>query len=130
MKNNQLKKLAERCSRLCCPDGRVNEQKVVKVIKNLKALPRSQALFAISEFLKALKKQKGKTTLVVESSIPLSKVELDDIVRKLKKEYLINEVENIVNEGLFGGFRVRIGDTVLDYSMKNKISQLKEALAS
>lgn len=130
MKNKELKKLVERCCKFCCPDGKVDEQKVVGVIKNLKSLPRSQALFAISEFLKALKKQKGQTTLLVESSIPLSKAQLDKIVRKLKKEFVISEVKNVIGEDLLGGFRVRVGDTTADYSMQGKISQLKDAIIS
>ncbi|MBI2040355.1 F0F1 ATP synthase subunit delta [Candidatus Microgenomates bacterium] len=128
-KNRDLKKLAEQCCRFCCSDGKIDEKKVTGVIKNLKSLPRSQAIFAISEFLKALKKQKGATTLIVESSIPLSKVQLDSIVRKLKSDFIISEVKNIVNPDLLAGFKVRIGDTVSDYSLQDKISQLKGVIA-
>lgn len=129
-KIKELKKLVEKCCKFCCPDGKVDEKKVVSVIKNLKALPRSQAIFAISEFVKALKKQKGETTLLVESSIPLQKKQLDTIVRKLKGDFLISEVKNIINPALLGGFRVKIGDTVSDYSLQGKIMQLKEAIVS
>lgn len=129
-KSKNLKKLVEQCCRYCCPDGRVDEKKVIGVIKNLKSLPRSQAIFAISEFLKALKKQKGETTLLVESSIPLPKSQLDTIVKKLKGDFVISEVKNIINPDLLVGFRVRIGDTVTDYSLQNRIMQLKEAIIS
>lgn len=128
-KNKELKKLAEQCCKYCCPDGRVDEKKVIGVIKNLKSLPRSQAIFAITEFLKALKKQKGTTTLIVESSIPLSQVQLGSIVKKFKRDLIISEVKNIVNPNILAGFRVKIGDTVSDYSLQNKISQLKGVIA-
>lgn len=129
-KNKDLKKLVEQCCKYCCPDGRVDEKKVISVIKNLKALPRSQAIFAISEFVKALKKQKGETTLLVESSVPLQKKQLDTIVRKLKADFVISEVKNIINPALLAGFKIKIGDTVTDYSMQNRIMQLKEAIVS
>lgn len=125
-----LKKLAEKCCKYCCADGRVNEKKVISVIKNLKMLPRSQAIFAISEFLKTLKKQKDETTLLVESTIPLQKKQLNTIVKKLKRDFVISEVKNVINSALLGGFRVKIGDTVSDYSLQNKIMQLKEAIVS
>lgn len=130
LRDKQLQKLAEQCCRYCCPDGKIDEKKVIGVIKNLKSLPRSQAIFAISEFLKALKKQKGETTLLVESSVPLQKKQLDTIFRKLKSDFLISEVKNIINPALLGGFRVKIGDTVSDYSLQNRITQLKEAIVS
>lgn len=129
-KNKDLKKLVEKCCKFCCPDGKVDEKKVISVIRNLKALPRSQAIFAILEFVKALKKQKGETTLLVESSIPLQKKQLDTIVRKLKGDFLISEVKNIINPALLAGFKIKIGDTVTDYSMQNRIMQLKEAIVS
>lgn len=129
-KNKDLKRLVEKCCKYCCADGRINEKKVVSVIKNLKALPRSQAIFAISEFVKALKKQKGQTTLLVESSIPLQREQLDIISKKLKADFVISEVKNVINPALLGGFRVKIGDTLTDYSLQNKILQLKEAITS
>lgn len=129
-KSKDLKKLVEKCCKFCCPDGKIDEKKVVGVIKNLKELPRTQAIFAISEFVKALKKQKGETTLLVESSFPLQKKQLDTIARKLKGDFLISEVKNVINPALLAGFRLRIGDTVTDYSMQNKIMQLKEAIVS
>ena len=128
-KNKELKKLVGRYCKFCFVDGQVDERKVERVIKDLKSLPRSQAIFAISEFLNLLKKQKGQTTLLIESSIPLPKPQSNYIAGKLKKHFLVTEAKNIVNPTLLGGFKVRIGDTVLDYSLQNKISQLKKAVA-
>ncbi|MBI2017881.1 F0F1 ATP synthase subunit delta [Candidatus Daviesbacteria bacterium] len=127
-KSNDLKKLVEKCCIYCCSDGRINEKKVTSVIKNLKSLPRSQAIFAISEFLKTLKKQMSKTTLIVESSLPLSKLQLNSIAKKLKSDYIISDVKNTLNPKLLGGFRVKIGDMVSDFSLQNRILQLKEAI--
>ena len=129
-KNKQLKKLAQKCGKFCCPDGRLDEKKVVSVIKNLKSLPRSQAIFAVSEFLKALKKQKAQTTLIVESSIPLPKTMLNRIVAKLKADYIISEVKNIVNPSLLGGLKIKVGDSVTDYSLRDRISKLREAITA
>lgn len=129
-KNKQLKKLVEKCCKFCCPGGKLDEQRVLGIIQNLKSLPRSQALFAISEFLKALKKQKSQTTLVIESSMQLSKAQVEGVVRKLKSDFQISEVKNIINPDLLAGFRVRIADSVADYSLQGRILQLKEAVVT
>ena len=130
MKKKLLKTLVERCWRFCCPDGKANEQRIIQVIKNLKSLPRHQALFAVSEFLKALKKQKDQTTLIVESANSLSKAELSSIARKLKGDFTIMEVKNIVNPELLAGFKIRIADSLSDFSLQGRIAQLKEAVVT
>ncbi|MDP3973877.1 MAG: F0F1 ATP synthase subunit delta [Candidatus Daviesbacteria bacterium] len=128
-KNKDLKKLVEICCRSCFHEGRINEKKALSILKDLKSLPRSQAIFAVSEFLKGLKKRQDQATLVIESSVPLSKPQYRSIVKKMKKEFLINEAKNIVNPEILGGFKIKIGDTVLDYSLSNKISQVREAIS-
>jgi hypothetical protein len=128
-KNKDLKKLAQVCCKSCFREGRLNEEKVASIVASFKSLPRSQAIFVISELLKALKKTQNQTTLQIESPVPVASIQTNRIIDRLKKEFLITNTENQINPALLGGFRVRIGDTLLDYSLSNKVSQLKEVLA-
>ena len=123
-KNKRLKKLVERCVGQCCQEGRINEPKALKIIKDLKALPLEEAIYSISEFLKELKKQKDKHSLTVESMVPIPKTDLDKIAAKFSKEYKISEVKNIISPNLLGGLKIRIGDIVFDDSIQNRIRQL------
>lgn len=123
-KNKKLKKLVERCVGLCCSEGRINEKKALKVINSLKSLPQEDAIFAISEFLKGLKGEKNKHSLVIESSIPLSKPEIEKISRQFKKDYKFSDVKNITNPSLYGGLKIKIGDYVFEDSIQSRIKQV------
>ncbi len=76
-----------------------------------------------------LDEQSGIMTVRVESAIPLNESEKQAIAQKLEavsgKKI---RIENKVNPELIGGFTARIGDTVIDGSVKHKLERLKEEL--
>lgn len=126
----RLKKIAAKSAKISFPQGKIKEDNVVSVVKNLKTLPRSQAIYAISKFIKGLKNKSREGNAVIESATPLSSKQINSIMSKLNNNFSVTGVENKINPELLGGIRVRIGDTVLDYSLKNKISQVGEVIAS
>lgn len=123
-KNKRLNKLVEKCVGDCCTEGRINSKKTLDVVRGLKSLPLEEAVYAISEFLKQLKKQKDKHSLIVESAIPLSKPNLDAIAKKFAKEYRVSEVKNITNPSLYGGLKIKIGDNIYEDSIQSRIKQV------
>lgn len=129
MRNKRkLKKLAAKYAIHAVRGEKADTDRVTKMMGDLKSLPRSQAIYIISKFLKGVRKRKGATTLIIESAVALSKNQIQKIIKKLKKEFTITDVKTIIEPSLLGGFRVTIGDTVLDFSLKGKLSQLREAL--
>jgi len=127
-KKSKLKKLAAKYVNYSFKDGKGDENKIMKIMAELKSLPRSQAIYIISKFLKGVRKREGQTTLLIESAVPLTEAQLEGIFKSLRKEFVVTEVRNIVNPSLLGGFKVRIGDMAQDYSIRGKISQLREAV--
>ena len=71
---------------------------------------------------------KGKVLTAVE----LSTHTKNELTHSLKKRYGAKEIklEEKINEELLGGFRIEVGDEVIDLSLKNKVRQLKEHLKS
>lgn len=126
----KLKKIAAKSVRLTFQKGKVNKMTAEEIVKVLKTLPRVQAIYAISKFLKGLRRRGGETTATVESAVPLSKRQLGNIIKKLSGEFVITEVQNRVNPDILGGVKIKIGDTVLDYSIKDKISQIERVIQS
>lgn len=126
----RLKKIAAKSARLSFPEGKLKEENAMDVLKHLKTLPRSQAIYAISKFIKGLKNKSREGSAVIESATPLSSGQINSIIAKLKGDFSVTGVENKINQDLLGGIRVRIGDSVFDYSLKNKIAQVGEAIAS
>lgn len=124
----KLKKIAAKTVNLTFNKGKANVMTAKEVIKVLKTLPRAQAIYAISKFLKGLRKKGGETAAVIESAVPLSKNQIATIIKNLSREFVITEVENRIKPEILGGIKVRIGDTVLDYSLAGRASQIGGAL--
>ncbi len=83
----------------------------------------------MKEFQAILYEQSGIVIAVVESAIALGESEKQTIAQKL--EVVSGKkirIENKVNPELIGGFTARIGDTVIDGSVKHKLERLKEEL--
>lgn len=126
----KLKKLAAKSVKLSIEKGRVKRVNADEVIKILKTLPRAQAIYAISKFLKGLRRRGGETTVTIESAVPLSKKEISKVIKELSQEFVLTDVQNKVNPDILGGIKVKIGDTVLDYSIAGRISQIGKVIES
>lgn len=108
--------------------GRLKEKFVRYNIGLLKRLPLSQAISALSLYSKRLKREILKTTLKIITSCPLSVKEENRIAKAAAKNFTINKIEIILDASLLGGIRLKIGDTVFDGSLQNKIGQIKELI--
>lgn len=126
----KLKKIAAKSVKLTFKTGKVNKITAEEVIRILKTLPRAQAIYAISKFLKGLRRRSGETTAIIESAVPLSRKQLERIIKKLSEEYVITEVQTRVNPDILGGVKIKIGDTILDYSIQEKVAQIGRIIQS
>jgi|YNPMSStandDraft_2_1061718.scaffolds.fasta_scaffold01376_6 F-type H+-transporting ATPase subunit delta len=83
----------------------------------------------MKEFQAILNEESGIMIAQVESAIELSEAEKQAIAKKLEaisgKKI---QIENKINPSLIGGFTARIGDTVIDGSVKHKLERLREEL--
>ncbi|MCS6989435.1 MAG: ATP synthase F1 subunit delta [Chloroherpetonaceae bacterium] len=84
-------------------------------------------LDVMREFQALLDEQSGVVTAQVESAVPLGEAETQAIAEKLEA-YSGKKVrvEVKVNPALIGGFAARIGDTVIDGSVRRQLERLKE----
>ena len=66
----------------------------------------------------------------VESAVPLTDAQKQAIEEKLKQStsYVTLEMDYKTDESLIGGMRIRIGDRLLDTSLRTKLSELTEVL--
>ncbi|MDQ7181688.1 F0F1 ATP synthase subunit delta, partial [Staphylococcus epidermidis] len=64
---------------------------------------------------------------IIESTYELSEDEISRIVELIKKQTeLSNVIVNTkINQDLIGGFRVKVGTTVMDGSVRNDLVQLQ-----
>src|SRR5258708_3456454 len=126
-KNRHLDPIIKQAVDASFKDGKIVESQVTMLVNSFKKLSRMEAIYLVSGFLKGLKRELAKHTLIIESAIPLSKSEMSEIKKHLKQLIITNE-QLIINPNLLGGIRAKVADTVYDYSLKAKLVQLKEVI--
>ena len=127
-KSKQLQKSVRLLIAASFKDGKIIESQVVKSIKALKSLSGSEAIAALSEYLKDLKRKEREHTMYIETVVPLSPLQIKRARKIVEKKHEITKVISRVNPEILGGFKLRVGDEVWDETTLNKITQLKEAI--
>lgn len=108
--------------------GEMLIEKINDHIKTLKALPIPQSIMALSEYMRRIKREMQRTTLIIESVIPLTSTEVKSIVFAIKADHQVNNVQAVINPSLLGGIKVKIGDVIYDDSISQRILQLGEEI--
>jgi F-type H+-transporting ATPase subunit delta len=110
-------------------EGRVNQQKIQEILKELKNLPRSKTLPVLKNLF-SLVRQKIAS---YEGQVEIASTNLEDISNILSKNltdtfnYKIDLLAS-TNNSLLSGFRLRIGDNVYEDSLHQRINRLQKAL--
>lgn len=111
-------------------DGKIVESQVTKSIKALKSLPRYEAIQALAEYLRGIKRKERQHTMYIETVIPLSPIQIKKAKKIVEKKHKITKVITQVNPEILGGFKLKVGDEIWDHSIKGKIEQIREAIVS
>lgn len=111
-------------------DGKMLETQVTKSIKLLKSLPGPQAIQSLSEYLKGLKRKEREHTMYIETTVPLTLVQVKKMKKIVEKKVKITKILVNTNPEILGGFKLRIGDEIWDESVLGKINQVKEVITS
>lgn len=127
-KNKQLQKLIKKLVEVSFQEGRIVESQVTKSIKALKALPKDQAIEALSEYLRQLKRLQRVHTMYIETVIPLNSTQLKKIKKIVEKKVKITKVVTNINPDILGGFKLKVGDEIWDETVLGKVNQVKEAI--
>lgn len=129
MTKKQLQKKVSQLVDISFKDGRMFETQVTRSIKVLKTLPRPQAIEALSEYLRELRRKERQHTLYIETTIPLSSDQINKIKSVVEEKVAITKVLVSINTDILGGFKLRVGDEIWDESVAGKIQQIKEAIS-
>ncbi len=84
----------------------------------------------VAKLFEALRNEfEGVLEAHVSSAYPLNDAQVADIVKTLEKKYGRSVKVNVtVDADLIGGVSIRIGDEVMDASVRGKLAQLADAL--
>lgn len=128
MTRKQLQKTVNQLVDASFKDGRILETAVTRSIKALKSLATDEAIKALSEYLKALRRKEREYIMYIETAIPLSPVQISKARKIVERKHKITKVLVSINPEILGGFKLRIGDEIWDESVAGKIQQVKEAI--
>lgn len=136
-KSKLLQKTISKLVNMSFKDGKIIQNQLVKSIKALKSLPNYEAIWALSEYLKQLRKLEREHTMYIETVIPLSTKQIQKAKKIVERKSLpagrqvkITSVKVLVNPEILGGFKLRVGDEIWDESILGKINQIKEAISN
>lgn len=119
---------ARRLYGLCQVNGQLDDSKLRDLVsKIITAQPRDYhaILAAIQRFARL---EMARREVLVESAIALSPSESERIASGLAKDYGNNlSFRYQVNPTLLGGLKIKVGDDVLDGSVKGRLDRLAKA---
>lgn len=73
--------------------------------------------------------KKNEIVAVVKTVVPLNEKERTSLVDKLKARYNKTIIlQEVIDESILGGVFVRVGDDVIDGTVKNKIDEMKKLM--
>lgn len=127
-KSKLLQKTITKLVDVSFKEGRIVESQVGKSIKLLKSLPNYEAIWALKEYLRQLKRRQRHHTMYIETVIPLSPAQLKKAKKIVEKRVKITKVLTAINREILGGFKLKVGDNVWDESVLGKLNQVKEEI--
>ncbi len=128
-KSKTLQKIINKLAENSFKEGRIIENQVTKAIKILKSQPKIQAIQALSEILKQIKRRQKQHTMYIETVVPLSSTQIKKVKKIVEKKVRITTVLTNIDPQILGGFRLQVGDNIWDESILGKINQVRTCIA-
>ena len=106
------------------------ESKTSNLVKVLGESKRISLIPHISkEYRKLLTGTKSSSEVVITSAFELSTEQVEKVTNSLKGRYGDSlTVEQVIDNSLIGGFSIKCGDEVTDYSIKGKLEKLRNQI--
>lgn len=107
---------------------------LTETVRNtLGLMARKRRLFVLPQMLRALTDMlaahKGETTAEVTSAKALTKTQADKLSKTLKARMGSEvKIKSAVDESLIGGLVIKVGSTMIDTSIRSKLSQLQNKM--
>lgn len=77
-----------------------------------------------------LNEQRGITTGVLETAVPLDETSYQKVRKSLEKRFNKKlDLDQVVSPDLIGGIKVRIGNVVLDSTVRGQLGSLRKVMA-
>lgn len=129
MQKKLLKKLVEKSIKASFEGGSLDKRKALKYTELFRKMSLAEAIFMLNLYSKGIRREADKHIMLVESATDLSPAQLKEIKGVFNELYTIYDIQYTKNASLLGGIKVKIGDVLIDDSVKSKIGQVKEVIS-
>ena len=123
----EARRLSRHLLRHSFSDGKLDKQKVTQMVQTVIDEKPRHYLEVLKDYQRLVRLEVEKRHAVIESATPLNRSLGDQIVNALRARYGDDvTTEFRTNPELLGGIRIKIGNNVLDGSVRNRINRLQE----
>jgi F-type H+-transporting ATPase subunit delta len=123
----EARRLSRRLLRQSFSDGKLDKQKIMQMVQTVINEKPRHYLEVLKDYQRLVRLEVEKRHAVIESATPLNRSLGDQIVNALRARYGGDvTTEFRTNPELLGGLRIKIGNNVLDGSVRNRINRLQE----
>ena len=127
--NKEIRRLSREMLRASFTDGQLDAGKTGSLVDSLIAKKPRNYLDVLKNYRRLLRFEIEKRRARVETASELDSTTSSELVANLKKKYGNDlTAEFIVNPGLLGGMRVRVGSDVWDGTVRNRLERLERQL--
>ncbi len=124
-----VKRQARRLFDLARVDGRMDEARLRTVVAEVSTRQPRGCVAVLKNLLRRAVIEKRLHTAHVETPVPLPAPRREMLARSLKGRYGADlDIRYIGNPALLGGVRIRVGDTLVDGSIKGRLETLRSEL--
>lgn len=128
MQRKLLKNLVEKSIKSSFEGGSLDKKKALKYTELFRKMNLEEAIFMLNLYSKGIKAEVDRHTMKVWSASDLSSAQLKEIKNVFSEQYTINDIQYTKTPSLLGGVKVKIGDVLIDDSVKSRIEQVREAI--
>jgi F-type H+-transporting ATPase subunit delta len=127
MTTKQAMRGARQLFRLCLANGRLDEGRVLEVVKSVIEFRRRGYLVLLGYFRRLVKLDRAQHTATVESAEPVEEDLRSHVQADIERVYGPGlATQFVLKPELIGGMRVQVGSDVYDRSVQAGIAELKK----
>lgn len=131
MKTNkkEILKIAKKLFSSSFTNQEIDIHKVRKSIQIIKRANKRDVVTILKIYLNLMRTFLAKKTLIIESVDKLHPRYIKSLTNYFERSYKTSlDVRTQLNKALLGGLRISLGDTQWDFSVSEKINQIKETV--
>lgn len=127
--NKEIRRLSRQLLRASFTDGQLDRGKITSLVGSMIAKKPRHYISVLENYKRLLRLEVEKRRARIESVSEISSQAASKIFSGLKRRYGNDlTAEFVVNPGLLGGIRVRVGSDVWDGTVRGRLQRLEQQL--